>query len=215
MNDDHKLKTAVTAELAWEPSVSADHIGVTAEKGVVTLTGHVENYWQKAAAERAVGRVQGVRAIAEEIEVRLNGSSKHSDDEIAAAALHRFDWDISVPKDAIKIKVQKGFVTLTGEVEWRYQHDEAARSIRSLAGVTGVANQITVKKQPDTSKIKTDISHALHRSWMSDDHVEVNATNGKVHLTGKVESWRDRSMASMIAWKAAGTISVVNDIRVV
>lgn len=214
MNDDHRLKTDVLAELAWEPSISADHIGVTAEKGVVTLTGHVDSYWQKVAAEQAAGRVHGVRAIAEEIEVRFNGGAHHKDDEIAAAALHSMDWHVLIPKDAVKVKVQNGFVTLTGEVKWHYQHDEADRSIRSLAGVTGVSNQIKVKIRPDTSKIKSDISHALHRSWMSDDHVEVSATNGKVHLTGNVESWRDRHMAYTTAWRAPGTTSVINDIHV-
>lgn len=214
MNDDHKLKTEVTNELAWEPSVTADHIGVTAEGGVVTLTGHVNSYWQKAAAERAVGRVKGVRAIAEEIEVRLSSSVSHTDEDIAKAALHRLSWDSSIPKDAVKIKVQKGFVTLTGEVNWHYQHDEAARSLRSIAGVTGVANQIKVKVRPNTVKIKDDISHALHRSLWEYDHVEVSAKDGEVHLTGNVESWQDRHMAWATAWRAAGTTSVVNDIHV-
>lgn len=214
MNDDHKLKTAVLAELAFEPSVAADHIGVTAEAGVVTLSGHVESYWQKSAAERAAGRVKGVRAIAEEIEVRLPGGVRHGDDAIAAAALERLFWDVSIPKDAVKVRVQDGFVTLTGQVEWHYQHDEAARAIRSLAGVIGIANQITVKQRPDTSKIQADIGHALHRSWLSNDHVKVTATNGEVHLSGTVESWLDRNMATTTAWRAAGTTSVVNDIRV-
>lgn len=215
MNDDHKLKTDVLAELAWEPSISADHIGVTAEKGVVTLTGHVDSYWQKVAAERAAGRLHGVRAIAEEIEVRFNGGAHHKDDEIAAAALHTMDWHVLIPKGAVKVKVQNGFVTLTGEVKLNYQHDEAAKSIRSLAGVTGVSNQIKVTKQPDTSKIESDISHALHRSWFSDDHVNVSAVNGKVHLTGNVESWQDRRISSDAAWRASGTTSVVNDIHVI
>lgn len=215
MNDDHLLKAEVEAELNWEPSVTADHIGVTAEGGVVTLAGHVNSYWQKMAAERAVGRVKGVRAVAEEIEVRLPSTIRHSDDEIATAALHRMSWDVSIPKDAVKIKVQKGYVTLTGEVAWHYQRDEAARTIRSLSGVTGIANQITLKKRPDTTKIQGDIGHALHRSWLSDDHVEVSETNGKVHLTGSVESWGDRMMADTTAWRALGTTPVVNDIRVV
>ena len=214
MNDDHKLKTEVEAELSWEPSLTADHIGVTAEGGVVTLTGHVTSYWQKMAAERAVGRVKGVRAVAEEIEVRLPSSVRHTDDEIAAAAVHRLSWDASIPKDAVKIKVEKGHVTLTGEVPWHYQHDEAARAIRSLSGVTGVSNQITVKSRPDTSKIQGDIGHALHRYWFSDDHVKVSAKGGEVHLTGSVESWRDRNMASTTAWRAPGTTSVVNELEV-
>jgi osmotically-inducible protein OsmY len=214
MNTDHKLKTDVTAELAFEPSVNADHIGVTVEDGVVTLSGHVEHYWQKSAAERAAGRVQGVRAIAEEIEVRLPGHIRHGDDEIAAAALHRLAWNSSIPKDAIKVRVEKGFVTLTGSVEWHYQHDEIARSIRTLSGVTGLANQITVTPRPNTSKIEKDIEHALHRSWYPSDHIKVSAKGGEVHLTGNADSWYDRNRAAMTAWNAPGTTSVVNDIRI-
>ncbi|KIN71897.1 BON domain-containing protein [Sulfitobacter guttiformis] len=214
MNNDHKLKEAVLAELDWEPSVTADHIGVTAEGGVITLTGHVNSYWQKSAAERAVGRVQGVRAIAEEIEVSLSGSVLHTDEDIAKAALHRLAWDASIPKDVVKIKVEKGFVTLTGEVPWHYQHDEAARTLRTLEGVTGVTNQIKVKHQPDTGRIESEINKALHRSMWAYDHVEVSANEGKVHLTGKVESWQDRRMAWATAWRASGTTSVKNDIRV-
>lgn len=214
MNNDHKLKSDVLAELAWEPSVSADHIGVTAEGGVVTLSGHVDSYWQKAAAERAASRVKGVRAIAEEIDVRLPSETRHGDAEIAAAALHGLAWSASIPKDAVKVKVQDGFLTLTGEVDWHYQHDEVARTLRSLSGVTGISNQITVKRRPDTSKIQSDIGHALNRSWLSSDHVKVAAKEGEVHLTGSVDSWQDRNVAATTAWRAAGTTSVVNDIRV-
>ncbi len=214
MNTDHKLKTDVTEELSFEPSVNADHIGVAVEGGVVTLTGHVEHYWQKAAAEKAVGRVKNVRAIVEEIEVRLPGNVTHNDDEIATAALHRIDWDSSLPKDAIKVRVQKGFVTLSGTVDWRYQHDTVARSIRTMTGVTGLANQITVKPRPDTGKIEKDIEHAMHRSWYSSDHIDVSAKGGEVHLTGRADTWYDRNRAAMTAWNAPGTTSVVNDIRI-
>lgn len=214
MNTDHKLKADVTAELAFEPSVNADHIGVTVEDGVVTLSGHVEHYWQKSAAERAVGRVQGVRAIAEEIEVRLPGHIRHNDHEIAAAALHRLAWNSSIPKDAVKVWVEKGFVTLTGSLEWHYQHDEIARSIRTLSGVTGLANQITVAPRPNTAKIEKDIEHALHRSWYATDHIKVTAKGGEVHLTGRANSLSDRNRAAMTAWSAPGTTSVVNEIRI-
>ena len=215
MSDDHKLKQDVLAELAWEPSISADHIGVTAKAGVVTLTGHVENYWQKRAAERAASRVQGVKALAEELEVRLPFSIKRSDEEIASAAISGLSWNVSVPRDAAKVKVEKGFVTLTGQVDWRYQMDAAAHAVRSLSGVTGVANQMTVKPYPSTSNIRENIRHALHRSWFfDDDNVEVSVDGGKVHLTGNVDSWYDRHAAANTAWAAPGTTSVVNDIHV-
>jgi osmotically-inducible protein OsmY len=215
MNTDHKLKTDVLAELAWEPSISADHIGVTARDGIVTLTGHVDTYWQKHAAETAAARVQGVKALAEEIEIRLPIHFKRSDDEIAAAALSGLSWDSSMPKDAVQVKVEKGHVTLTGQVDWHFQVDQAAAMIRSLGGVTGVSNQLTIKVRPNTATIADDIMHALHRSWLFDeDTIKVSAQGGKVHLTGTVDSWFDRQTAASTAWAAAGTTSVQNDIRV-
>ena len=216
MDSDHKLKTDVIAELAWEPSVSADHIGVTARNGVVTLTGHVDTYWQKHAAEKAAGRVQGVKAIAEEIEIRLPLHAKRSDDEIAAAALSRFSWDSSIPKDSVKVKVEKGYVTLTGQVDWHYQLESAATMIRSLGGVTGVSNQLTIKLRPDTTTISDDIIHALNRSWFFDENnIHVSADGGKIRLTGTVDTWVDRQTAASTAWAAPGTTSVENDIRVI
>lgn len=214
MNNDHQLKQDVLAELAWEPSISADHIGVTARDGVVTLSGHVTSYWQKMAAETAAGRVKGVKALAEEIEVRLPLHIKHGDDEIATAALNRMNWDVSVPYDAVKVKVEKGHVTLTGTVDQYYQKDAAAWDIRPLTGVTGVTNQIMVKSNPNTKTIGEDIRHALHRSWMFDENIKVSATGGKVHLTGNVDNWHDRELAAATAWAAPGTTSVSNDIMV-
>lgn len=214
MTDDHKLKQDVLAELAWEPSVVSDHIGVTAKDGVVTLTGHVDTFSQKLAAEKAAGRVKGVKALAEEIEVRLPVHIKHGDDEIAAAALNRIGWDVSVPKDAVKVRVEKGYVTLTGQLDHHYQSDAAAWDVRPLMGVTGVSNQITIKPHPDSAKIAEQIRHAMKRSWFDDDEVKVTATGGAIHLTGTVESWRDREIAGETAWAAPGATTVTNDIRV-
>jgi len=215
MNNDHKLKTDVLAELAWEPSVTADHIGVTAKDGVVTLTGHVNTFWQKHAAEKAAGRVQGVKALAEEIEIRLPLHFKRADDEIAAAALSRLSWESSIPPDAVKVKVEKGYVTLTGQVDWYYQIDSVAMMIRSLSGVTGVSNQLSIKVRPNTATISDDITHALHRSWFFDENnIKVTAEGGKVRLTGTVDSWSDLRKAASTAWAAPGTTSVQNDLRV-
>jgi osmotically-inducible protein OsmY len=215
MNADHQLKSDVLAELAWAPGVTADHIGVTADHGVVTLTGHVEAYWQKLAAENAVGRVQGVKALSEELEIRLPSHIQRTDDEIAEAALDRLAWESAIPKDSIKVKVENGYVTLTGEVEWRYQWEAAARMIRSLAGVTGVSNQVSLKARAATTTLHDEIVHALHRSWFFDkDTIQVSAVGGSVHLTGAVDSWVDRQTAAATAWRAPGTTSVRNDIRV-
>lgn len=214
MKDDHKLKQDVLDELAWEPSISADHIGVTAKNGVVTLMGHVDTYWQKRAAELAVGRVQGVKAIAEEIEIKLPFTLKRSDEEIATAAIARLAWDISLPKDAVMVKVEDGFVTLTGQVDWQYQKLSAAEAIRSLSGVTGIANHCKTKPRPDIKSIGDDIMNALHRSWYFDDNIKVSADGGKVHLTGNVDTWNERQTAASTAWASAGTTSVINDIHI-
>jgi osmotically-inducible protein OsmY len=214
MRTDHQLKEDVTAELEWEPSIEADHIGVAVENGVVTLSGHVGSYWQKTSAERAAGRISGVKGIAEALEVRLPGHMKKGDDEIAQAALNRMASDIAIPKNAIKVKVHKGRVTLTGEVDWHFQKDAAAREVRSLAGVTSVTNDVTVKAHPNTARISDDISRALHRTYFTDENVKVTATDGKVRLTGHVPTWTDRGLAYRTAWAAPGVTSVQNDISV-
>jgi osmotically-inducible protein OsmY len=215
MSDDKQLKQAVLDELKWEPSVNSAHIGVTAKDGVVTLLGHVESYWEKSSAEKAARRVKDVKAVAEEIEVRLPFSVKHGDEEIALSAVNRLKWDGSVPKDAIKVSVEKGRITLTGEVDWHYQQDAAAADVRGLWGVIGISNQITIKPKPDTSKIKDNILVALDRSWFDPATINVSAQGGQVTLTGTVESWYERDEASSAAWAASGTTSVVNNLAIV
>ncbi len=214
MSDDKRLKQAVLDELQWEPSVNAAHIGVTAKDGVVTLLGHVENFAEKSAAEKAARRVNEVRAVAEEIEVRLPFNIKHGDEEIASAAANRLQWDSAVPKGAVKAKVEKGWVTLTGEVDWHYQQDAAASDVRGLWGVIGVSNEITIKSKPNTSNIRDNILVALHRSWFDPATINVTAQGGKVTLTGEVNSWYERDEAGSTAWAAPGTTSVENDISV-
>ncbi|MFM9973945.1 MAG: BON domain-containing protein [Beijerinckiaceae bacterium] len=215
MSNDSKLKDAVLAELKWEPSVNEAHIGVTARDGVVTLMGHVESFVEKHAAETAASRVKGVKAVVEELEVRLNSSIKKTDEDIAAAAVSRLSWNSSIPSDAIKVKVEKGWVTLTGSVEWNYQKSNAHADIRWLNGVVGVSNEIAIKTKVDTTSISDDIDHALHRSWFFDPKtIFVSAVGGKVKLTGDVETYNDRQVAGMTAWAAPGATAVENDIRV-
>jgi osmotically-inducible protein OsmY len=213
MSDDKQLKHDVLAELSWEPSVSQAHIGVTARGGVVTLSGHVDNYVEKQAAARAARRVKGVKAVAQEIEVRLPSDMTRGDDDIAAAAVNGLAWNVTVPNDVIKVKVEKGWVTLTGEVDWHYQKLAAAHAVHGLFGVTGVSDEIKIKPQIDVSDVSDNIMHALHRSWFFDPKtVTVEAKGGDVHLTGTVHSWHDRQVATDTAWAAPGATSVRNDI---
>jgi osmotically-inducible protein OsmY len=143
------------------------------------LTGTVASYGEKHAAEMAAGRVKGVKAIAEEIDVKLPFEIKRSDTDIATAAINRLAWDTTTPGDAIKVKVEKGWVTLTGEVEWHFQKEAAEREVRHLTGVVGLSNQITIKARVDTAHLQDDIQHALHRSvFFQPERVHVSASDG-------------------------------------
>ena len=215
MAQDHDLQQAVLAELAWEPSVTAAHLGVAARSGVVTLSGHVETYSQKLAAEHATLRVRGVKAVAEEIEVRLPFERRRGDDDIAAAAIERLAWSAAIPADRFAVKVESGWVTLTGMADVFYQKEEAAHEVRRLLGVVGLSNNITVKSRVDTASLSDDITHALHRSWFFDgSNLHVTAEGGRVHLSGTVCSPHDRQSAAATAWAAPGATDVVNDITV-
>jgi len=216
MSHDSQLQHAVLAALAWEPSVTAGHIGVTANEGVVTLTGHVETFAEKAAAEAVARGVKGVTALAEEIEVRLPFGVQRDDEQIAAAAVDRLAWNVSVPKDAVTVKVENGWVTLTGEVDWNYQKQATEADLRRLFGVTGVSNQIAIKPKVDASNVSDGIMHALHRSWFFDPKtIAVSAEGGRVVLTGTVSSPHDRQTAAATAWAAPGVTEVENEIIVI
>lgn len=215
MTHDSQLQKAVLAELNWDPRVPAGHIGVSASSGIVTLTGHTETYAEKHAAETAAGRVKGVKGVSEEIEVRLQHGAKRGDDEIAAAIVNRFSWDVSVPADGIVPTVEKGWVTLTGEVTWHFEREAAEQDVRRLAGVVGVVNKITVKPRVNVENVSDDITHALHRSWLFDPKlVTVTADGGTVHLTGTVPTWKDRRTAEATAWASPGAVMVDNRIAV-
>jgi osmotically-inducible protein OsmY len=216
MFTDHQIQQAVTDELSWEPSVISAHIGVRAEAGIVTLSGQVTNYAQKHAAETAVRRVRGVKAVVEEIEVRLPLETKRTDEEIAAAAIDRLGWDVTIPKEAIQVQVENGWVTLTGDVDWYFQKNNAGKELRHLFGVTGFTNQIKIKPRLDVASISDDITHALHRSWYFDDKaVRVSAHGGVVRLTGSVHLPHEKHLAAVAAWSAPGVTGVENDIAVI
>ena len=215
MSMDSQLQQAVIDELGWEPSVDAAHIGVSVHDGVVTLNGHVETYWQKSAAEKATARVKGVKAVAEEIHVKLPFNIKRDDEDIAAAAVDRLVWDSSVPRDAVKVNVEDGFVTLSGEVDWNFQKEAAALDVSALHGVVGVSNQLLIKPRVDALNVSDSITRALKRSWYYDPNtIKVTAPGGSIKLTGKVTTWNARDLAETAAWSAPGATSVENDIRV-
>jgi osmotically-inducible protein OsmY len=216
MVDDTHVKQDVLAELDWEPGVNAAHVGVTANSGVVTLSGYVKSLPEKKAAEQAAGRVKGVRALVEEIEVRLPSDLKLDDDEIAAAAVNRLAWDSSLPDGVITIKVEKGWVTLSGEVERHHQREAAERDVRGLSGVVGITNHTTIKPLINAANIRDDISHALHRIWFFNPKtISVAAEGGKVLLTGTAHSLHERNVAEATAWAAPGAIAVENRITIV
>jgi osmotically-inducible protein OsmY len=208
--DDKQLRQNIIDELEFEPSVDAQDIGVAVSDGVVTLSGHVSSYAEKIAAQQAVQRVKGVQAIAQEIEVRYPGEKKTADDEIAKRALNILKWDAVIPGDAVKVTVQKGWVLLTGEVDWQFQKKAAEDAIRKLSGVTGVRNSITIKPRVSAFDIKQKIENALARNA----HVEarairVNVSDGnKVRLEGSVDSWDDRYIVENAAWSVPGVKSV-------
>jgi osmotically-inducible protein OsmY len=214
MSDDKQLQQAVLDQLKWEPSVNAADIGVTANNGVITLIGYVQTYTEKLAAENAARRVKNVRAIVEELEVRLPFDVNHGDDEIAVAAVHRLNWDTAALADTVKAKVENGWITLTGEVDWHFQKEAAADDLRGLRGVVGISNEIAVKAKPSIAQIHDDIMLALHRSWFDPVNIKVTARGGHVTLTGTVLSWYERDEASYAAWAAPGTTSVENELLV-
>ncbi|MDE2300016.1 MAG: BON domain-containing protein, partial [Burkholderiales bacterium] len=163
MKSDAQLKTDVAAELEWDPSINATNVGVAVKDGVVTLTGHLDTYAEKYAIERALQRVQGVKAIALELDVKLASSHVRSDSEIAAAAESAFKWHALIPAERIRVKVEKGWVTLTGEVDWEYQRREAEKAVRPLTGVVAVTNSITLKRNVAPANITHRIRDALTR----------------------------------------------------
>ena len=212
---DIQLRQKVLDELEFDPVIDAAHIGVTVDGYVVTLTGHVSSYAEKLAAEAAVRRVRGVRAIAEEIEVRYPGHKQTSDDEIARRALSILRWDVFVPHEAIKLTVHKGLVTLAGEVQRYFQKYAAESAIRKLSGVTGVVNDITIKPTANVANIKGKIEDALKRhAEVEAEGIRVTVLNDEVTLDGKVDSWDERQAVISAAWSAPGVRSVEDNLTV-
>lgn len=215
MKNDTELKHDVENELQWEPSVNEAHIGVTAKDGIVTLTGHVPSFMEKYTAEKTTKRVYGVKAVANEMEVKLRGDQSRTDELIAQDCLNSLKFNYSVPEDKIKIVVADGWVTIDGEVEWQYQRAAAMNSVRDLRGVRGVTNGIRIKSRISPVDIKKKIEAAFLRSAEIDaSRVKVESQDGKAVLTGNVRSWAEREEAQNAAWAAPGVTAVENLITV-
>ena len=215
MKSDSQLQTDVLAELAWEPSVNAAHIGVEVDDGVVTLAGHVETFGEKWNAERAAQRVSGVQGLAVEIDVKLLTPSKRTDADIARAAENALQWTTFLPKDSVKIMVENGWITLIGQTDWAYQRDAAKNAVRYLMGVTGVSDQIAIRTRVSAGNVKSDIEAALKRRVSNDAQaITVGVDGTEVTLSGNVRSWAERDLATHSAWCTAGVSNVVDNIKV-
>ena len=211
---DMQLKKDVEDELEWDPKINAAQIGVAVENGAVSLTGVVDTYAEKWAAEDAAKRVSGVRSVAQDLTVRILGEHQHSDAEIAEAALNAMKWDVWVPS-TVKLSVQQGWITLEGQVEWNFQRDEAESAVRHLAGVKGVVNNVTLKPTVSAPQVKERVKAALQRQATVDAQtIRVDTSGSTVTLSGDASTWQAVEDAADAAWAAPGVTDVVDNIRV-
>lgn len=215
MKTDTQLQSDVMAELKWDPSFNAAEIGVEVKNGVVTLSGHVDKYAEKWAAERAAQKVAGVKALAIDLNVSLPGNSNRSDADIARTAENVLEWTTNWPADHVKVMVENGWVTLTGEVDYEYQRKLASSAVRHLMGVIGVSNQVTIKSKITSSTVQSDIKEALKRRALTDaQEIMVTVNGSEVTLTGVVHSWSERDMVNDTVWNTPGVTDVNDNISV-
>jgi osmotically-inducible protein OsmY len=215
MKTDHEILKDVQDQLKWDSYLNSSEIGVSVKNGIVTLTGIVDSYWKKIDAENTVKKVSGVTTVVQKIEVRLSDSGKRRDTDIAEEIQNAFRWSVLVPKDKIKVKVEDGWVTLEGDVEWEFQRNAARRAVEKLEGVVGVTNNIRITPKVTPSDIKEKIKSAFIRSATFDsDKIIISVDGNTVRLSGKVRSWAEKKEAERQAWLAPGVTKVENDIEI-
>jgi osmotically-inducible protein OsmY len=213
---DKELQQHVRNALDWDPSVDVADVGVTVDNGIVTLHGDIKSYTEKVNAERVALGVYGVKAVANDLNVRIATGGQRTDSDIAAAAVNAFKWSSQVPADRVSVVVSNGWITLKGEVDWYFQKDAAGRAVRDLLGVVGVSNNITVRPHVNVADVKAQIEAALKRSAEVDARrINVTATDGKIVLSGNVHSWAERREAVDAAWAAPGVRAVDDRMAIV
>jgi osmotically-inducible protein OsmY len=213
--DDSEIRRKVIAELDWDPSIDASAVGVAVKDGVVTLSGSIASYWQKKEAERVTKRVAGVKAVAEDLTIKLPGAAARSDADIAQSVVTGLRFNVAVPHDRIQVMVENGWVTLEGEVEWQYQKSVAESAVKYLLGVKGVTNSISIKPRVSAADVKAKIESAFaRRAQLNANQIQVESNNSKVILRGNVHSWDEKDQAEQAAWGAPGVTKVENDVIV-
>lgn len=212
---DLQIQRDVIEELKWDPALNASEIGVAVINGVVTLSGYVDTFREKRSAENAALRITGVKAVAEDIVVKLVAEDKKNDTDIAKAIINALDWHSAIQNEKIKIKVESGWVTLEGEVEWKYQKDAIKTTVESIYGVTGISDLIIVSPKVSVQDVKKKIKEALHRSATVDsERIQIEMVGNKVLLKGKVRSYAEKMDAEYAAWALPGVESVKNELEI-
>ena len=215
MKTNTQLAQDVIRELEWEPALDATRLKVSEDDGIVTLDGHVRSFWEKDVAVEAAQRVTGVRAVADQIQIDLPAASQRGDAALARAVANALEWNAAVPDESLSVRVQDGWVTLSGNVDWQYQKAAAEQAVRPLVGVRGLISDITVTPRAHVSQVKEQIDAALRRyAELDADRVRVETDDGDVTLRGAVRSWPERRQIERAAWAAPGVSHVTNEIVV-